>query len=254
MSLSEVFRYFGAPAARPPVALLLLAHRARAEAQHASADVGEREHDAPAEAVVGASVLLGALREPGRVELGLGEPAAPGREQHAVPRARGVADAELAQNLLAQAATLQVLARAPRLGRFPQVALVVGRGPRQQLQQPLAAAAALDLARVLLLALQLDPVAFGQQLQGAFEVHPFGLLHEREDVAGGLAAEAVVDLLAGIDPERRRALLVERAQPLVAARTGAPQLGARRDQLDHVDRVAHAVLGLGGVESHAELR
>ena len=103
-------------------------------------------------------------------------------------------------------------------------------------------------------ALQLDPVALGQQLQGAFEVEALGLLHEREDVAGGLAAEAVVDLLARVDPERRRALVVERAQALVAAGPGAAQLGARGDELDHVDRVAHAVLGLGGVEGHPELR
>ena len=36
---------------------LLLAHRARAEAEYLAAHVGEREHDARAEAVVGAAVL-----------------------------------------------------------------------------------------------------------------------------------------------------------------------------------------------------
>ena len=102
--------------------------------------------------------------------------------------------------------------------------------------------APLGLPRVLLLALQLDPVALGQQLQRAAEVHALGLLHEREQIARGLAAEAVVDLLRRVDAERRRALVVERAQPLVARRPRAAQLGARGDQLDEVDRVADPVL------------
>ena len=79
------------------------------------------------------------------------------------------------------------------------------------------AAPALGLARILGLALQLDPAAIGQQLERRLEVHALGLLHEREHVPLGLAAEAVVDLLHRVDPERGRALVVERAQPLVAA-------------------------------------
>ena len=120
----------------------------------------------------------------------------------------------------------------------------------EQLQQPLPAAAALGLLRILLLALQLDPEAIGQQLERAFEVDALGLLHEREHVAGGLTAEAVVDLLRRVDPERRAALLVERTQPLIPSRAGPAQLGTRRDQLDEVDRVAHTILGLTGVERH----
>ena len=84
----------------------------------------------------------------------------------------------------------------------------------EQLEQALAAPAALGRARVLLLALELDAVAVGEELERAVEVEPFGLLHEREDVARGLAAEAVVDLLSGSIAERGRALVVERAQPL----------------------------------------
>ena len=139
-----MFRYFGP---------LVLAHRARAEAEHPAARVGQREHDPRAEAVVGAAVLLGALGEARVVELLLAEAAPPRGEQHAVPRARGVADAELAQDLLAEAPALQVLARVGGLLRLPQAALVVGGGAAEQLEQALAAPAALGLAGVLLLPL-----------------------------------------------------------------------------------------------------
>ena len=99
---------------------------------------------------------LRALREARRVQLLLGEAAAARGEQHAVPRARRVADAELAQDLLAQPPALQVLARLRRLLGLPQVALVVGGRARQQLEQPLAALAPLGLARVLLPRAELD--------------------------------------------------------------------------------------------------
>jgi len=70
---------------------------------------------------------------------------------------------------------------------------------------------ALGLLRILLLALQLHSKAIRQQLEPTLEVDPLGLLYEREDVAGGLTAKAVIDLLGGIDPKRGAALLVERA-------------------------------------------
>ncbi len=53
----------------------------------------------------------------------------------------------------------------------------------------------------------------------------------------GPAAEAVVDLLDGVDAERRRALVVERAEPLRAVRCRAPELRARADDLGEVDGV-----------------
>ena len=72
------------------------------------------------------------------------------------------------------------------------------------------------VARVLGLALQRHAVALGQRLQRRAEVQPLRLHHELEDVAARAAAEAVVELLDRVDAERRRALLVERAQPLQA--------------------------------------
>ena len=82
-------------------------------------------------------------------------------------------------------------------------------------QQPLARARrSRRVPRVLGLALQRHAVALGQRLERLAEVEPLGLHHELEDVAARAAAEAVVELLDRVDPERRRALVVERAQPL----------------------------------------
>jgi hypothetical protein len=49
----------------------------------------------------------------------------------------------------------------------------------------------------------------------------------------------VVELVDGIDPERRRALVMKRAQALVAVGARAAQFGLGTDEVDHVDRVAH---------------
>ena len=112
----------------------------------------------------------------------------------------------------------------------------------------------LRFPRILTLALQLDPVALCQQLERFLEVHALGLLYEREDVARGLAAEAVVDLLGRVDAERRSSLLVERTQPLIPGRARAPKLGARGDQLDEIDGVADAIAGLVRIKSQRQER
>ena len=95
-----------------------------------------------------------------------------------------------------------------------------------------------------MLALQLDAIAVRQRLHGLAETEPFLLLHEPEHVAPRLAPEAVVELLPGVDRERRRALLVERAQPRVAL-AAAPQLGVRRNDLDDVGGVLDPLDRLG---------
>src|SRR5262249_12475345 len=150
-----------------------------------------------------------------RVEdLPVAEPALAAGHQQLVPRARRVADPERAQRLLGEAAVGQVPARGRCLLRLPQVALVEAGRALQQLQQPLARLAALGRARVLVLDGQLDADALGQRLHRADEVQALGLLDELERVAPDPAAEAVVDALVSIHAERRRALLVERAQAL----------------------------------------
>jgi hypothetical protein len=228
---------------------LAVAHRARPEAAHAPAAVGEREHDLAAEDVVDAA-LAPARRQPGREHLLVAVARAPRGVEHRVPRARRVADAELAQRALGQPAAEQVLARAGRLARLPQHAHVVGRGPLEQREQARLAVAPLGRPRVLRLGLELDPRPLGERLERGLEVEPLGLHHELEDVAALAAAEAVVELLDRVDAERRRPLVVERAQPRVAPLAGLAQLGARADELDEVDRVAHALLRVGRVARH----
>ncbi len=111
-------------------------------------------------------------------------------------------------------------------------------------------AAALGLARVLLGEIERDAVAVGEELHGAEEVEALGLPREADRVAADLAAEAVVVLLRGLDAERRRALVVKRAQARVAVRVDAAQLGARADEVDHVDRVANPLDRVVGVARH----
>ena len=182
--------------------------------------------------------------EPGRQQLLLGVARRARGHQDPVPARRRVADPELAQRALVEAAAEQVLARPRRLAALPQHAHVVRGGALQQGEQPVAAHALRGVARVLALALELHPGALGEPLQRRAEVQALRLHREREDVAAGPAAEAVVELLDGIDPERRGALLVERAQALEPVRAGALELRPRTDELREVDRVADLLPGL----------
>ena len=59
---------------------------------------------------------------------------------------------------------------------------------------------------------QLDARAPGEALDRLREVEVLDLAHERDDIAAGLATEAVVEALLGVDGERRGLLGVERAQ------------------------------------------
>ena len=90
--------------------------------------------------------------------------------------------------------------------------------------------------RVLLLALQLDPVAVGQHLDRLGEVEPVFLLDELEHVAADPAAEAVVELFGRLDRKRGRALVVERAEADTAGALAA-QVGVGGDDLDDVGRL-----------------
>ena len=190
-----------------------------------------------------------ALRQPGGHELLRPEAVALGAHDHPVPRARRVAHAELAQHLLAEPATREVAARVLGLFRLPQIGGVEARGALEQREQALAPAAALLGARVLVLALELHAVALGEELHGLGEVERLGVAHERDRVALGLAAEAVVELVLAVDRERRRALVVEGAQAH-PARAHSPQVGLGAHQGDHVHGLAHALDRVVGVERH----
>ena len=63
-----------------------------------------------------------------------------------------------------------------------------------------------------------DPGPCRQSLHGFDEVAALDAAEERDRVAGGLAAEAVVEALLGVDRERRRLLGMKRAQALTKRR------------------------------------
>jgi hypothetical protein len=230
---------------------VLGAHRPGAEADDATAPVAERKGDARAEAVIDPPRLVDrALHEPGLEQLLLAEAAAPRGEQDAIERARRVADAEASQHRLLEAAPGEVVARLGGLLRLPEVALVVAAGPLEQRLESRLVGAARRRARVLLGQLERHVVALGQHLERTGKVEALRLHRKRERVARGLAAEAVVHLLRRRDVERRRALVVERAEAVVGVGAGAAQLDARADQVDHVDRVADPLLAVVGVARH----
>jgi hypothetical protein len=224
--------------------------RTRAEPQHPAALVAQREHDPAAEAIDHPAAVAARLRQPAPQQLLLRVPGAPRRLHHPVERGGREPDAVLAQRALLQPAPGEVRAGRRGLAALPQHADVVGGGALQQRQQPVGALAAGRRRRVLGLALELHPVAVGERLQRAREVEPLGLHHEREDIAPRAAAEAVVELLHRVDPERRRPLVVERTEPLEPLRARPPQLGAGPDQLLEVDRVADALPGVLCVPRH----
>jgi hypothetical protein len=116
--------------------------------------------------------------------------------------------------------------------------------------KPFASPTARGGPRILGLGLELDPESLRERLERAGEVDPLGLHHELERVAGGLAAEAVIQALVGADVERPRPFIVERTDAEVAVDPGAAQLGARRHQRDHVNGVADPFAGLVGVSRH----
>ena len=109
---------------------------------------------------------------------------------------------------------------------------------------------ALRVARVFCDRFERDAVAVGKELDRAEEVEALDLLDEADRVAARLTAEALVDALGGLTAERWGALGVERAQPRVGVGVDAAQLGARCDEVDHVDGVANLLQRLVGVAGH----
>jgi len=114
---------------------LVGAHRAAAEAKHATPAVADREHDPRPEAVVLAAAAA-ALDQPDPAQLVDLEAGPLAGEQDLVPGARREADPEVAQGRLGEPATGQVLARFAALARLPEVAGVEGGGPFEQLLEP----------------------------------------------------------------------------------------------------------------------
>ena len=214
-SPSDEFRYLGLSSAR---------QRARAEAEHAPARSRPSGNiSRPRKRSIEPAPPRGAEARPDGQQLvrACSRPCA-------TPSPRGpsrgrVADAELAQHRprssprdarysrarLRPPATPTACAR--RRPRCARAARAAGRGCARR-----SAARGSSSVRS-----SCDVVAVGEQLERLAERQRLRLHHEREDVAARAAAEAVVELLDRVDAERRRALVVERAQPDVAGRTPA---------------------------------
>ena len=181
-----------------------------------------------------APALLAAQNQPRGLDLGDRVAGLLAANQHRVPGARARSRRRTRRRTSSpRPRAVEVLARPDRLRRVAQEGRVEAGGALEQLLQPRARLALLLGARVLLLALELDPVAVGQRLDRVGEREPLLLLDELDHVAAHPAAEAVVELLLRVDRERRRALVVKRAQAGEAGARAA-QVGVGGDDLDDV--------------------
>src|SRR5436190_512616 len=225
--------------------------RACAEPLHPPAPIAHREDDPRPEPVVVPS-LTPLLRQARREQLRHRVPRRLPPRQHLIPRAWRVPHPESSQDFLAQPPSRQVLPRLRRLLRLPQIVRVELGRSLEHLAEPDPPPARLLRARVVPLALHLDPVTVAERLHRLRERQPFLLLDELDHVAPHAAPEAVVELLPRIDRERRCPLLVERAQPHEAL-ARAPQVGVRGDDLDDVGGLLDAIHRLRRELAHTRL-
>ena len=197
------------------------------EADHAGALVEDREQHARPEEVLEPSRLV---REPQTARLEV-RGADLQRPSHQVPAVGRPTDPVAGDLFRVEAAAPQVGPGGRRVGTGAQPVVVpVGR-TLGQLEQPLLTLAALALVTIGVA--QRDARTCGEHLDRADEVELLLLTQEGDRIARGLAAEAVVQPLGGVDREARRLLRMERAQarpPL----TDALQLGVLRDDRDDV--------------------
>ena len=118
------------------------------------------------------------------------------------------------------------------------MALVEGRRALEQRVQPLLPLPLAIRLRRGLLVLERHVEAVCEPLDRTDEVELLGLLDEVDRVAALAAAEAMEGSALGHHRERRRLLLVERAEPLVA-RAHLAQPRPALDDRDDVDRGLH---------------
>ncbi|MCY1220629.1 hypothetical protein D9M72_326490 [compost metagenome] len=200
-------------------ALIVLIEFPGAEADGVAGDVTDGPDQAAAEPVIDTPVAFG---EHAR-QLQLGIRVAPAAEvlEQRVPALRGIADAELFSGCPVEAAAVQEVASlrgggGQQLGAEELVRHFVGVQEALALAHVLAAGAG---AAVFVAQFEADPG--GQLFHGLMERGVVQLLDKGDDVAVLAAAEAVVPAHLGTDGERRRTLIVERAQALEGAQPGA---------------------------------
>ena len=211
---------------------VVVAEAPRLEPDHPAARIREREHQPEREEVVAA--LVG---EAGCTDLLQRESALASLRDEAC--AAREPEAELTSDLVSQPAACEVLAYGRARLRLPQYALEVRGRLFEQRAEPLPPAAdGIGLRRgFLVLEGHAEPV--GEPLDRAGEVEVLGFLDEADDVAALAAAEAVVQLVDGVDGEARSPFLVEGAPAREACARGAPEGGPERHDLDDVRGCLH---------------
>ena len=186
-----------------------------AEGDDPPALVGDGEHDAPAEAVIGrAGVVVGPDQKAGGDQQVLGDAVAGQRPLDGAPGVHGKAQAEPRDGLVIQAAAAKIRQPLAALGHAERL-LEIGAGRLHHIVKGLALAGPLALFGGV--GRNLHPRVAGQALDRLGKAHAFGVHDEVDDAAVGSAPEAVVEPLVLVDRERRGLLLVERAQPDVLA-------------------------------------
>ena len=143
---------------------------------------------------------------------------------------RRVADAPVLRDSAVKCAAFQVLARDFALLRLKEAAAV----ERGKLGHKRVEALTQASIRVFCL-LDFDAALLSELLDGFDEGEPFLLLDELYGVARLAAAETVVEALCGVDVERRRLLVVERAARLGRSACVLHLNAVRRYQFGEVD-------------------
>jgi len=194
-------------------ALVLLEQLASPEAHGVARDLADRPDEPSPEPVVDTAAGLLA-QQARRDELGLGEAAPAQVPQERVPALRCVPDAELLGGAPVETALGEERARGRTARGRELLGEVAGRST-VRLEQSLAAARLVTRARcAALLVPQLDADAACEVLDGVRERQAVDLLDERDDVTALAAPEAVPQADLRTHVERRRVLVVERAEAL----------------------------------------
>src|ERR1022692_854153 len=201
---------------------------AGAERDHVAAQVPDRP-DQPAAELVRQAVPAAARQSPGE-QLVLGEPQAAQVPGGHLPVVGGVADAEPLGVGDLESARGEELASWRGTGGQELLRIKLGRRP-VRFEQPAPLRLLLAWNMAALLVAQLDAAPGRQPLHRLGEAESVDLADERDDVTALGAGEAVPQAASRGDVERRRLLLVERAQALHRAAARATQLEELPDDL-----------------------
>ena len=191
---------------------IVVVELAGAEADGRAGHVPDGPEQAAAEPVVQAALPLG--HQPGGAQLLVPEPLLPQVVQQMRPPLRGVPEAELRGVLLREPALGEEVAGGLGLGRAEGTTEELVRHLVRLEQATTAPRLRLVRAGAAVLVVQLHPHAGRQPLHGLRERGVLEFHEEADDVPVRAAAKAVVGAHAGAHVERRRPLIVERAQPL----------------------------------------